>query len=123
MQEERRKYPRFFCPNDKFCSFRLKGEREFSGNIMNISRDGIAFSSPKALKSDSIIDMSLTYSDIERQIPSKVEVIWSRPSKVINSYGAKFVDIQAEDKADLLDFFYEDWKKRVVRERKISGGK
>ncbi|MBL7197546.1 MAG: PilZ domain-containing protein [Candidatus Omnitrophica bacterium] len=117
--QERRIYPRFSCPTDKFCSFRFEGEKDFSGNIMNISRKGINFSSVKALKSSGIVNLNLTYSDIERQIFLKIKIIWSHHGKVLHTYGARFINIPAEDKASILDGFFEDWKKKILLEKKF----
>jgi hypothetical protein len=87
---------------------------------MNISRSGIAFSTLKPLSDNSEVELNLTYPEqINRMIPSKVKIIWSHRGKVLNAYGASFVDIHPEDKADLLDLFYQHWKERVIAERKI----
>ena len=117
--QERRRYPRFNCPSNKFCSYRFEEEKDFSGNIMNISRGGITFSSLKALRGNSVVNLNLTYIDIEKQIFLKIKIIWSHHGKILHTYGARFINILAEDKANLLDGFFEDWKKKILLEKKF----
>jgi len=116
--KDKRKYPRFGCPNNRFCSYRFKGEKDFSGNVMNVSREGITFSSLKSLRKNSVINLNLVYLDMNQEIFSTVEIVWSHRGKIIHIHGARFIKIQPEDKADLLDFCYEDWKKRLLAERR-----
>ena len=116
--QERRTYPRFNCPVNMFCGFRFEEEKDFAGNIINISREGMVFSLAKSLESDSVIDLSLSYPDIKRLIPLRLKIVWMHSGGALNTYGAKFVDIQSEDKTDLLSLFYKNWTEKVLSDPK-----
>lgn len=118
--EERRLYPRFNCPIDKFCGFRLEGENDFIGNVVNVSRHGVTLSTTRQLTNDAIINLNLNYTDIQKQIPSSVKIIWAKSGKVLHTYGAQFLDIKAEDKIELMENFYENWKKKTTDQQRMS---
>ncbi len=115
---ERRKFPRFVCPKDKFCTVTSKSGGGFLGSLKNISREGVALSSTSELEKDGVYDFTINYAGIERHIPAVLRVVWSYPGNVLNTYGAEFSNVRPEDKFDLLESFYEHWKQDIVERKK-----
>ncbi|MFC1593772.1 PilZ domain-containing protein [Candidatus Omnitrophota bacterium] len=116
---ERRKFPRFMCPKEKFCTISSKGDESFLGNVKNLSREGISITSANRLAESKDITMNINFAEIERQIPVTLRVIWSLSGNILHTYGAAFSSISSEDKFDLLESFYEDWKAKESKKRNI----
>jgi len=114
---EKRTFPRLVCPKDKSCAVMGKSESELRGEIKDISRSGLSMVSRNRLDTDSKVDILIDYPELDRQIPSVVRIIWSRAKKDLYTYGTRFVSINNEDKFDLLDHFYEHWKKDILAQR------
>jgi hypothetical protein len=116
--QERRKFPRFACPKDKSCTIVGIKEEGFSGELKNISRDGALIVSKNRLEDNSRLDAVIKYPTIDRDIPSVIQIVWSRSHLGKYIYGGKLVSISNEDKYDLLDHFYESWKNGVLNRRR-----
>lgn len=116
--QERRKFPRLECPKDKSCTVTSTKAMDFKGELSNISRDGARLVSKNRF-ADAFdkVDISINYPELERTIPSMVQLVWHRAEKDRHTYGAKFLSIKNEDKFDLLEHFYEDWKNKILSKR------
>ncbi|MBM3248975.1 MAG: PilZ domain-containing protein [Candidatus Omnitrophica bacterium] len=114
--EDRRIFPRIGCPKDDHCTVTGKASR-FSGELMNISRKGALIVSKDRVDNDSKLDVVMRYPKIARDIPSIIQVVWSSFKDGNYTYGGKLVDINNEDKFDLMDNFYESWKRDLIASR------
>ena len=114
---EKRKYPRFPCPLGKAGTITSAGDQGFMGTIKDISRGGIAISSTQELADDEI-DLTIHSNDLGRQIPVTVKVLWSDHEPAQRTYGGTFLRVASADKYDLLDYFYENWKKNEIERRR-----
>ena len=115
--QERRKFPRLECPKDKQCTVMSAKLRDFQGELKNISRSGTTLISKNQLKNNDKIDILIKYPELDREVPSVVEIVWSHFKNTLYTYGTKFVNIKSEDKYDLLDHFYESWKNQILSKR------
>lgn len=114
---EKRTFPRLVCPKDKTCAITGQKQTRISGQLKDISRSGVSFISKNRLEDNAKADLLIKYPEMERDIPSVVRIIWTRPLRNSYIYGTRFVDISNEDKYDLLDHFYENWKKDFLSNR------
>ncbi|MFC1704428.1 PilZ domain-containing protein [Candidatus Omnitrophota bacterium] len=120
--EERRRFPRFGCPKDKFCTVTSKGANSFLGNVKNISREGVAISSTNRLEPNKEVSLDINYADLDRHIPVSLKILWEHSGNVLHTYGAVFSRISPEDKFDILESFYEIWKNDETRKRRLLEG-
>ena len=114
---EKRTFPRLDCPQDRPCTFSGRESINLQGKIINISRSGVSFISKNRLEDNNKLDIVIDYPELERKVSTVVKVIWSRSQDDIYSYGTRFVTISNEDKYDLLDHFYEGWKKDFLTKK------
>jgi c-di-GMP-binding flagellar brake protein YcgR len=115
--KERRTYPRFECPKDKSCPVINKKVSGFYGELKNISRAGAAFVSESRLDDNSKVDIFIKYPDLGRDISAELQIVWSHFKNGLYTYGGRFLSISNEDKYDLLDHFYENWKRDILAKR------
>lgn len=115
--EERRVFPRIDCPKDNCCTVACKEEGRFNGQLTNISRKGASIISQNRIEDNSKLDVVINYPDINREIHSVIQIIWSSFKDGNYRYGGRLVDINNEDKYELLDHFYESWKRDIVSKR------
>ena len=116
-KKERRVFPRLECPKDKTCSIVGREVGGFNGELMNISRSGASFASKNHLNDKDKVDVFIRYDEIDKSIPSAVQIVWSHLRKGLYTYGGRILDINSEDKYDLLDHFYEGWKKDILEKK------
>lgn len=116
--EERRVFPRIDCPKDNHCIVTSTEEGRFSGELMNISRKGASIVSKNRIDDNSKLDVVIRYPEIDRNISSVIQIIWSSFKDGNYRYGGRLVDINNEDKYELLDHFYESWKEDILSKRR-----
>ncbi len=116
--QERRVFPRIACPKDNQCTVTSTEEGKFSGELTNISRKGASIISKNRIEDNSKLGVVIKYPEINRNISSVIQIIWSSFKDGNYRYGGRLVDINNEDKYDLLDHFYESWKKDIVSNRR-----
>jgi len=116
--DDRRVFPRIDCPKDNPCTVTSKEEGRFSGELINISRKGASIVSKNRIDKNSKLDLVIKYPKIDRIIPSVIQIVWSSFKDGSYAYGGRLVDINNEDKFDLLDHFYESWKNNIVNNRR-----
>lgn len=116
--EDRRVFPRIDCPKEDRCTVTSTKEGIFSGELMNISRKGASIVSKNRIEDNSKLDVVIKYPEINRNIPSVIQIVWSSFKDGNYRYGGRLVNINNEDKYDLLDRFYESWKKDIVSNRR-----
>ena len=109
--EDKRKSQRFGCIGDRTFVLMLKDR--LLGIIKDFSRGGISFSSTEKIAENTRLNFELELSGLNRRVPLEFEIIWKRPYLDQFIYGARFTNISSEDKFDVLDSLYRDWRKTL----------
>lgn len=74
-EKERRKYPRINTRN--LLAIQLTERTIF--NLVDISENGLQFSSPRNFKRKEILKLSVNLAEADIQIPALSQVVWIRP--------------------------------------------
>ena len=106
--KERRRYQRFGCSQDR--QFKLIQRQRLFGAIKDFSRGGLSFLCKERLKKNQQLSLNLELEGLERNVPAGVQVVWSKPRSGKYAYGAQFTNILPEDKFEIMDLLYRDWK-------------
>jgi len=117
--EDRRRYQRYGATSDKHFEIKRNDADASPGAIRNMSRGGICFYSKRYLDANNEYPLELALAGKSRMIPCAVRVMWSHPAAGEYAYGAKFVRIKPEDKFELMDALYVDWRKTVVSKEAV----
>jgi len=109
--EERRRAPRFGCIGQRSLSL-MFGEK-LIGVVRNFSRGGLSFSSLENFDEKRSLNFELDLSGFNRRVPVEFQILWKRQFGNENIYGASFTNITTEDKSDILDSLYQDWRNTI----------
>ena len=114
MTEEKRDNPRFSCDSQNTYTVDFP-ELEASGRLSNLSRSGMAFSVSRQLRENAVYQFNINVND-QRAIPCQARIAWVNldPTTQRCVCGAKIVNMDPADKVDLIDAFYEEWKKGIA---------
>jgi len=112
--EEKRRNPRFERPDSRECPIDFEGLAT-GAQLSDLSRDGLSFQSPSPLQVNQTYHLRISDLKSEKKIPCEVQVMWTSMGENGQcTCGAKIVQMDPSDKMDLLDVFYDDWKKGVL---------
>lgn len=111
--KERRKFMRF----DAFLIvlYELLGGKPLKAKsrLKDVSKEGLRLSLENGLPKGSILELEMTPPGQYVPIIAFGEVVWSRKTKGGYFYdvGLRLTKIKPQDKARLLDYAYEEWRK------------
>ncbi len=94
----------------EFCH----SSRVLSGNILNISEDGVFISTEEHFETGNILVMKfiLLKDDGDVEIKTEGEVVWGDESdegqNLLNGVGIRFANISAEDRSAIASFVEEE---------------
>ncbi len=114
---ERRKNPRFKCRKPADFPIHVASEENI-GWLKNLSRGGIAFESNSSFKENQQCYFEIKPKLNAKSIPVEACIMWAVYSPATSGClcGARILNMDSSSKIDLLDMFYEDWKKTVITE-------
>ena len=109
--EERRRHQRFESSQER--PFNAKQNGHFLGAVRNFARGGLSFISKEELNDKEKLNLELELEGLGRGVSLAAEILWSRNQAEGFAYGAKFNNILPEDKFDILDLLYRDWREKI----------
>jgi len=106
-EQSARRFERFPLSSAYYA---YKGENGIHGvsDVLDVSLEGFCIFSPSALEKGLKLDFTLTLPKIP-DINFQGEVCWSRPAKGGYGVGLRFITIDPEDRAFLLDYAQRKW--------------
>ncbi len=118
MVEEKRQSPRFGCEEIPVCLVEIDHVEEI-GRLTNISRGGLGFQIPRQLREKTTYNLSLRLDGKDRAVPCRARIIWAMTNEATKSCycGAAIEDIDTSQKVELIEIFYEVWKRREIARR------
>lgn len=108
--EERRRHQRYGSNKRKFVA-QYENKENVIGKVKDFSRSGISFDSKEELTQDRQVKLDLSINGLEQKIPASIQILWSKNNPENNTYGARFTNISAESRFDIMDLLYQDWRK------------
>ncbi len=83
--------------------------RAIEGSLRNLSRGGVFVVTKQALDADSEVELSFRLPETEREVTSRVAVVWARESDEFQSagFGGRFLDLDRELAHFLDDYVHE----------------
>ncbi|MDD5618183.1 MAG: PilZ domain-containing protein [Candidatus Omnitrophica bacterium] len=109
--EEKRKYPRYVCGEQrKFVAVYDNTDRVV-GDIQDFSRGGIRFASRDPLDEKGQIKLLLQIAGLIPKVPAVIQIVWSKQEDANYIYGAEFLQINPGGKFDIMELLYQDWKR------------
>ena len=112
--EDRRKHQRYGSSNDRKFVAQHKNKDNLIGDVKDFSRSGISFDSKEEIKKDKELKLDLQIIGIDQRVPADIQVLWSKSSPEGHTYGARFTNISPENKFDIMDLLYQDWRKSLT---------
>lgn len=109
---EQRENPRFVCANPKDCFVNFRDQKQ-SGSLFNLSRKGLAFQTSRQLQKDEVHELKIHAPAFKQPITCEARIVWVRPGprEQYAICGARILRMDPALKMDLLEIFYQDWKK------------
>jgi c-di-GMP-binding flagellar brake protein YcgR len=113
--DDRRKYKRF--PIELSAKYHIGGNGKWKGcTVTNISRNGmgIIVYLQEKLPLDSYLQLEIMFPSKEKKVRAIGILKWLTEVKEEKSYmsGVEFVEIDPEDKWELLDYAFDEWSKK-----------
>lgn len=109
--EEKRKYNRFNCSRERRFIAKYENQDRVFGEVNDFSRSGISFNSGALLNKEDELILDLQISGLEQKIPANIQILWAKRESWGYAYGARLINISPEDKFEIMDLLYQDWKK------------
>src|SRR3989344_4139758 len=115
MEAEKRDDPRFPCVHSRECIVDLE-DLQKKGFLYNFSRKGLAFHSAHRLSKNEVHHLEIHAPSFVRPIACDVRIVWAHhdSAKQTCAYGARILHMDPALKTELLDVFYQDWKRIVI---------
>lgn len=107
--DDKRRHQRYHCSKRRNFIANYENSDGLIGEVVDFSRSGICIDSNNDLTNSKAIRLVLQFLGLTQQVPASVEIVWSKPKDQGYTYGAKFTDIDAANKFDILDILYKDW--------------
>ena len=108
--EERRRHQRYGSKKRSFLA-KYENNENVIGEVKDFSRSGISFDSKEELAKDREVKLDLSINGLEQKIPASIQILWTKNNPGNNTYGARFTNISPENRFDIMDLLYQDWRK------------
>lgn len=111
--EERRNFIRFQNPTNILINVINPSDMVVDAFIEDISKGGISLVTNRPFKEKQIVTIGIRIPTKKDLMQTKARVVWSTRAGSKNQYksGLKFTDIKPSDRADVLGYVYEEWRK------------
>ena len=118
--EERRRHQRYGSSRDRNFVAQYENNNKVLGQIKDFSRSGISFDSKEELARDAEVKLDLRINGLQQKVPASVEILWAKPNPEGFTYGAQFTNISPENRSDIMDLLYQDWRNNLDSETLLS---
>jgi hypothetical protein len=111
--DDRRKHQRLGSVSDRRFIIKYEDKDVVLGEVKNFSRSGISFDSKEKLDEGKELRVDLHISGLNQKVPANMQIIWSKPSADGYTYGVRFTNISPENRYEILDLLYLDWRSQI----------
>lgn len=118
--EDRRRHQRYGGSRQMEFVAKYENKNIILGAIRDFSRSGISFNSKDRLNKENEINLDLQISGMDQKVPASVQILWSRRKFRGYAYGAIFINISPENKFDIMDLLYQEWRKNLKVDSLLS---
>lgn len=105
--KDKRRYKRFLLPVTHYESMDSKHIRGVS-DVWDVSREGFRILSPVIVKKETLLQFKINVPNV-LDLVCQGTVCWHEAASKGYWLGLRFVQIDAADKADLLNYAYDYW--------------
>ena len=117
MDIDQRDDPRFLCAHSREYIVNVEDPQK-KGFLYDFSRKGLAFHSVHRFSKDEVHHLEIQAPFSARPIACDARIVWVNhdSAKQSCSYGARILHMDPALKTDLMDAFYQDWKRIVIEQ-------
>ena len=111
--EERRRHQRYSRLSSRKFIIKFQKKNKVLGQVKDFSRSGISFYSDVKPSKLRKIKVFFEISGLEKKIPAIIKVLRRVPSQQGYFCAARLIDIYPDNKFEILDLLYKDWRKSL----------